>query len=278
MTLLRKFISLAAIIQCLVIQAKGQNLYDFEHSREYAAFLLQSRQYKLAAMELERLHFMQPQNTEFRRDLIRAYRYSGQYSQGLDRLEKWSPEYRNDSSLFTESLKLNLLNGNFRETLYSLNGQNIINESDENYYRLSGLALMKNWNGAFEFIGSVNDSGQDGFNSLSSKVEQYSQIKFKKPGAALALSAVIPGLGKIYSNDWKDGLISFLFVATNAFQAYRGFSKDGVTSVYGWVFGTLSFGFYAGNLYGSWKSARDYNSRSEEALYHEIEHFIFDRF
>ncbi len=275
---LKKSINILLLLSCIAVHGFSQNLYDLDHSKQYAGFLSQSQQYKLAAMEFERLLFMEPESNEFRLRLIQAYRYSEQLPLGINRIKGWYPNLITDTTLFQEYIKLNLLNGSYTDVLYSLDKHSILPAGETRYYQLSGIVLQKNWPGAKKFIDTNPKQQWPGFTELCNLVQQHEQIKFKKPGVALTLSAFVPGLGKIYSNDWKDGLISFLFVATNAFQAYRGFSKDGVSSVYGWIFSSLSFGFYTGNLYGSWKSAKDFNFRSEEALYHEIQHTIYDRF
>lgn len=262
----------------IAIKCDGQNLYDLAHSQQYAEFLSQSQQYNLAAMEFERLLFMAPDNMNFRRTLIHAYRKSRQFDQGINRIQRWYPTVIPDTTIFREFIKLNYLNSNYNDGLDYLGKYSILPLGEQKYYKLSGVLLQKNWLEAKKLIETNSDQQWPGFTELCKLLQQQEQIKYKKPGMAMALSAVVPGSGKIYSNDWKDGLISFLFVATNAFQAYRGFTKDGINSVYGWIFGSLSFGFYTGNLYGSWKSAKDYNLRSEEALYHEIQHNIFDRF
>jgi hypothetical protein len=102
-------------------------------------------------------------------------------------------------------------------------------------------------------------------------------VRRKNPGTAVALSVVIPGMGKIYSGDWKDGLMTLLFVGVNSWQAYRGFNKDGIKSISGWIFGTMAFGFYTANLFGSWKSAGDYNQKQLDRISHEAEGYLFNR-
>jgi len=278
MILLKRSFKILLLLASIAANSYGQNLYDLAHSKQYASFLEQSQQYKLAAMEFERLLFLEPENKNFRIHLIKSYRYSGQFSLGLSKINQWYPGFVQDTILYRENIKLNLLNKTCSEAMNSLNTQSLLLPGETRYYQLASFVLQKDWQGSIEIAEINQDESWPGFSELSAKVRKHEQIQFKKPGIALALSTIVPGLGKVYTRDWKDGLISLLFVAGNAFQAYRGFSKNGITSVYGWIFGTLSAGFYAGNLYGSWKSARDYNTRSEEALYHEIEHIIFDRF
>ncbi len=278
MTQLRKFIKIFIILASIAIHGNCQNLYDLEHSKQYAEFLFQSQQYKLASMEFERLVFMEPHSSIFQQKLLKSYRKSDQVSQGLIRIKEWYPKNIPDTALYREYAKLSLLDNRFNDLLSSLNSPAPIALSEKNYYQLSAILLKRNWAGAENFITNSINSTWPGFTDLCDLHKQQADITYRKPGLALAMSAVVPGLGKIYSKDWKDGLISFLFVATNAFQAYRGFSKNGINSAYGWIFGGMSLGFYAGNLFGSWKSAKDYNFRSEDAIYHEIQNTIYSRF
>jgi hypothetical protein len=229
-------------------------------------------------MEFERLVFMEPASSLFQQKLIKSYRKSDQVSQGLIRIKNWYPKIIPDTTLYREYAKLCLLDNRFNDLQLSINSQTPITLSEKNYYQLSTILLQRNWIGAESFITNTLDTTWPGFTDLCDLHSKQGGIKYRKPGLALTLSAIVPGLGKVYSKDWKDGLISFLFVATNAFQAYRGFTKNGVSSAYGWIFGSLSLGFYAGNLFGSWKSAKDYNFRSEDAIYHEIQNSIFYRF
>ncbi len=81
--------------------------------------------------------------------------------------------------------------------------------------------------------------------------EQRKNSKDKSPLVAAGLSALIPGSGKIYGGQTIDGLFSFVSIALTGWQAYEGFSKDGSSSVKGWLVGSLAATFYIGNIYGS---------------------------
>ena len=61
-------------------------------------------------------------------------------------------------------------------------------------------------------------------------------------------------------------------------SAEKLFNEKGIESVYGWIMGTLSVGFYIGNIYGSVKSARLYNNNQnlqyrEKVIDHYINHY-----
>lgn len=259
-----------------VLQA--QNLFDPDHSKSFATYLLQSRQYKLAAMELERIIFTQPGNAQARKDLVFSYRMSGQFTQGIQKLQNWYSKTDPDSILAEEWVKLLLLDQSYTDAKSLLDSKGKALSSDRQvYYHLASNMLSGDWAASGVCLNSLEEYSP-AVNELSLLYEKKQSLQYKSRGLALGLSALVPGLGKVYSNDWKDGLISFLFVATNAWQAYRGFSRDGVESVYGWLFGTLTLGFYGSNLYGSWKSASDYNLNLDHNLYHDIENSVYRRF
>ena len=92
MTRLKRYTKLSILIFSFAVNAFGQNLYDLDHTKKYADFLFQSRQYKLAAMEFERLLFMEPENAGVKNQLVKSYRLSDQYAMGITRLKKWYPE------------------------------------------------------------------------------------------------------------------------------------------------------------------------------------------
>ena len=113
--------------------------------------------------------------------------------------------------------------------------------------------------------------------TLKAFAETGNALPHKSPFLAGAFSTIIPGSGKFYTGDWKDGIISLVMVSAIAYQAYRGFDRAGVSSVYGWIYGTIAAGFYLGNIYGSVKSAQRYNKRKAENLGKRIEESFYLR-
>jgi len=96
---------------------------------------------------------------------------------------------------------------------------------------------------------------------LCEKIHSTDRLPFKSRFQAGFYSFLMPGVGKIYCDRIADGIYSFLIVGLAAWQAYDGFSDDGVRSTTGWVFGTLGAGFYLGNIYGSVIAAELHNRR-----------------
>ena len=73
------------------------------------------------------------------------------------------------------------------------------------------------------------------------------------------MSAVIPGLGKIYTEQYGDGVMAFLSTTVLGYIAYTDFKAGHQTR--GWIFTAATAGFYAGSIYGAAASAQIYNAR-----------------
>lgn len=262
---------IAALFATLFAQA--QNLYDTKHTEEFAGYLFRTEQYEFAAEEFERLVFLNPDSVKYRISLLQAYRLNGKYATGINKIHLFYDTISTLPITFSrEYVKLNLLDGKNRYTFDYLNRNKTLPESEKINYQLTSLLLDKKWTQAQQFTEKKTISNS----SLVTLTAKSKEIKYKSPALAACFSAFIPGTGKIYSKSWKDGLISLLFVAANTWQAYRGFSKNGTDSAYGWIFATLSVGFYGGNIYGSYKTAKKYNQRLDNALYQEVQRTTID--
>jgi TM2 domain-containing membrane protein YozV len=100
----------------------------------------------------------------------------------------------------------------------------------------------------------------------TSWLDRAAALPRPSPLLAAGLSAVLPGLGRVYVGKWQDGLVSFGLVGTPAWFAYDGFREVGVTSVRGWLLGTVAAVLYAGNVYGSYVGAEVMEREAREAL------------
>ena len=251
------------------------DLYNLENSRKFANHLLKKQEYKMAALEYERLVFLDPGNDTFHYQLIKVYRLTGDYQKGIRHFNSLYPKSEKASLKFSrEYVKLLLLTNHYSELKAFLDVNNSMPKDKEDRAALGLLLLQKEWRAAVDFKDSI--ALQDPV--LLAFVDRGSNLKRKSPALAAGLSTIIPGLGKVYCKNWKDGLISLVFVGANAFSAYRGFSQNGVSSVYGWVFTGIGTAFYAGNIYGSYKSAKRYNRDQENLLQHEVEHYFYSGF
>jgi hypothetical protein len=102
-------------------------------------------------------------------------------------------------------------------------------------------------------------------------LNRYDALPRKSPLLAGALSAVVPGLGRVYIGRWQDGLVSFLLVGLSAVLSAQGFYEEGSHSVRGWIVGSAGALLYVGNVYGSAVGAVVQRRDAEEALSQEVD-------
>jgi hypothetical protein len=74
----------------MLLPAKGQNLFDAAHSKQFASFLFNTRQFNQAAIEYERILLYTPDDS-VKFELLRSYRLSGQKAFALQRLNALYP-------------------------------------------------------------------------------------------------------------------------------------------------------------------------------------------
>ena len=275
-----RFLQIKFPLFILLFWANGlaaQDIYDYKHSRAYARYLLQSQQYTLAAEEYERLVFLNPDNDTLRADLLRVYRRGDTPQRGLEQWAKWQLKSRPQTPLlYTEYSKLLLRGG------YPAKARLLVMESavfDSTQIRRTVLyanMLEQNWPAARQSIETIPITEKLPRRADMEKlITRGERIKKKNPWVATALSVPVPGLGKVYAGEWKDGLISLLFVGINTWQAYRRFDKEGTDTFWGWIHAGFAIGFYTGNLYGSHKAARRQNLKKFKLLQHDTEALVF---
>ncbi len=270
----------AGILLLLQVKSIAQDLRDFEHTKKFADFLFRSNQFALASEEYERLVYFDSTSSTAKLKLIQSYRLSGKYAIARNRFEalfKDSIPYLN-SDLVEEYAKNLILVKEYNTAYHFLDTNRNILPDIKQTYMLSAILLQKDWDRAFNFALKYPVTHEKKNADLHVVAFQSKQLKYKKPFMASLFSMIIPGTGKFYTKNWKDGLISMMFVGLNSWQAYRGFKKYGSQSAYGWVFAGFAGSFYLGNIYGSYKSAKKYNNNLNEEIYHNAWHLTVDNF
>ncbi|MBN1301573.1 MAG: hypothetical protein JW995_10200 [Melioribacteraceae bacterium] len=104
----------------------------------------------------------------------------------------------------------------------------------------------------------INSFDQDEKNVMLKFYMQRKYPGYKNETTAGILSAIIPGLGKIYADETGDGITSFILTYALSFLSYNNFKNDHNTR--GWIFAGLAAYFYAGNIYGSLSAVQNYNA------------------
>ncbi|NND32114.1 MAG: hypothetical protein HKN76_05935 [Saprospiraceae bacterium] len=269
------FMTLAGLWCSFAIHA--QDLYSAKSTEAFANYLFTKGDYGYAAEEYSRLLFMHPSDDSVLIRLSQSYRKLNQYeracqvitehrtpngrSQGVEKELLSALIFQKDSMAFVSAL------GRFRH----LDSSTLLRSQVE------FSILTRHWEVARDFVKSSQVSNFPWSPVYQENIEAVLAFRPKKPWLASVYSAIIPGTGKIYSNNVKEGITSFLFVGALAYQSYRGFHKRGTKSFTGWLYGGLSFGFYLGNIYGAQQSAKNYNARNLNRIYHEVDQTIYSR-
>lgn len=107
-----------------------------------------------------------------------------------------------------------------------------------------------------EFLSSFDVyEERDALNLYNQKIDP----NFKSEILAGILSAIIPGAGKIYTENYSDGVTAFLLSGLFGYLAYTNFEHN--HHFRAWIFTAVASGFYAGNIYGSIASAQIFNAK-----------------
>jgi hypothetical protein len=257
---------------CLFLQptktvvAQERDFCDPEQAVKFADYLTSTRQYKVATWELERLLFSYPGIDTIQLRLIRVLRMDQSFDLGIRLLRGYffeNPGLQDQAEFAREYTRLNFFANNYQETHHFLSQNQALPIFYRNNISLASLLLSDSWDEAAVFSASASELTP----SLLVAQSMSEKVRFKSSFLAGAMSTVIPGSGKIYTGQWKDGLLAFVFVAANGYSAYRGFSKSGVSSGYGWFFTAVGTSFYIGNIYGSARSAKVANLRKKQKIY-----------
>ncbi|MBU2492187.1 MAG: hypothetical protein KJ571_06135 [Bacteroidetes bacterium] len=169
----------------------------------------------------------------------------------------FTPDLSEEAKL--EYFKSNFFRNDSKMFLQLINNSPFIPEKYErNINQLKQISMLTEEN-------SIPDTNE--IKNLFSEIEKIELMKFyfrkvnpemKSPETAAWLSAIIPGLGKIYAGEIGDGITSFLFTGVLSFLAYDNFKAD--HKFRAWLFTGLAAWFYGGNIYGSAAAAQNYNA------------------
>jgi len=269
-----KRIKLAIIFLYIGSFSLAQNIYDGEHILRFADYLYRNKEYPLAINEYKHALFLQYCNTSCQIKLFNSYLQAQQYKSGLYTYRSIYPEgLSGNDTLEIVYGKMLMLNSDFTEVEKLLQTSAALSPGQISFLNISNDLLSGNWDRVVTkesmFLFDVQ------INPYKSVIYDIRNLKYKKPGISLMLSAVIPGTGKMYCGYWYDGLISLTTIGITAWQAIRGFKIYGTDNAYTWIFTSLSATFYISNLYGSYKAANMKNYSLRQNIQHAIKK-VFD--
>ena len=139
---------------------------------------------------------------------------------------------------------------------------------------LFSVYLLKNDVKGFNTFSASQQFNDPFFVTRQKTLVEFSKkmIKAKKKNGFTAglLSAIIPGMGKIYAGKIRSGLTSMIPVTVLGLQAWEAYQKDGLKSPRFIVFGSMFSLFYIGNIWGSVLSVSVHKQEIQNEIHHEV--------
>ena len=178
-------------------------------------------------------------------------------------------------SLFYSSISCGYLN-DFLNAEYYLSK---IKTTDTNlaqlfYLNKAGISLLnRDFKSSDENIQKFNKSWYPVVEQQENVKLLYRDIvdfKQKSPFIAGSLSAIVPGLGKIYAGRLGEGVSAFLITTTMGLVAVENYIKDGWKDPKTIIFGSLFSVFYIGNIWGSTLSVKLINDEFNKEVNEQI--------
>ncbi len=260
------------IIISTVVLAQSVDFNSPENIKLFADYLFCDRDYLRAVDEYEKyLNFFDNDTIRFK--IALAFSSMDEHTNALKNFNKLS-----EASQLYQLSQIEELKSFFKLKLfpqlsskvseihnlkseYSLNADKILNFS----YLLNGYSIPS------------EKLFLEPFNNQEKPIVQNFYLRktnpdYKSEILAGIYSAIIPGLGKIYTENYSDGITAFLITGIFSYLAYTNFEHRHLTRA--WIFTVASAGFYAGNIYGSVASAQIFNVKVNFDFINDVNSFI----
>jgi len=221
----------------------------------FADFLFCDKDY-LRAIDEYKKYLNTTENDTVQFKIALAYSKMNEFNLAFANLEKIKRASIFYQDGISEKLKLLFIQNN--DSAFYQFAKNVVS-SDIKYQKLYlcyGLLNKIKYGDKNKFLAAFDNEEKI---SVEKFYEQKLNPNYKSEVLAGILSAIIPGSGKIYTEEYGDGITSFLLTGLFSYLAYTNFDHKHYTRA--WIFTALGAGFYAGNVYGSVASAQIFNAK-----------------
>ena len=257
---------------------KAQDIFDLSSSIKYVHHLIESNEYLKAQTELKRVEAEFGKSDTITYLLMLSLEKAGKPSLLKLEIEQYlKQDY--DFQQTNEYAMLVSFGHDWPDLVHGL------------YQRKASLIADSNWIAFYyDIYQQDTSSAKNRMMHLDTQyltcaspellLQRCRNLVLKRPGVAAGLSAIIPGLGKVYAKQPKNGLVTFFTVGALGFQAASGLALKGVTSIYGWIYVGAASVFYLGNIYGGYYAAKRYNQHHIQLIRNEVKtavHCYFNR-
>jgi len=273
------FIFCFLIVISYVLKSQS-NTYNFHENITFADYLIANN---LTDDGLVLLKNMKIQNKFNPSQIDTIYYYLATIYYHLGQFDSASYYYDkvNSNSAYAMKSKFFQVNSCLKMDSISLAAENLlkINTTDTLtnellQFQLSGVALLQRNVASFDsYSKNFTYSNTNLINEEKNLLDYSNKIKSfknKSPFVAGTLSALIPGLGKVYAGKPKQGITSMIPIAILGLQTYEAYNKAGIKSARFIIFGSLFSVFYIGNIWGSALSVHIVNQEINNEINRQI--------
>ena len=242
----------------------SQDIFDKNNSKKYADYLYKSKAFSRAALEYERACFLDSLNWDAHFYLIQSYRKSEQPLKGIEYYNKLKFKLPETQVIkFEHENNICIFNSNPHQFAHKTLSDSISNLV---FFKTPSLLLDHDWKASMLYLNEMNYKNDKTLSHYYDFTAEGLKIKYKKPMLAASMSTLVPGLGKVYTGYYKDGIIAFVMTGLSAYQAYRGYKARGPKSGLFLIYTGMTAGLYIGNIYGTIKSARQKNRKLNDVI------------
>ena len=243
------------------------NIYTAENRRQFADYLYCRKDYLRAVDEYEEISGSVSNDT-IRFKIGLAYLKMGRYDSASVSFSQIGVNSYFFNNAKMEFFKSQFLLGNFDTLDRSTNNYLPVKQLNAFAYLFDYKPLpIKNI-----FLSPFEGNNKE---TVSDFYERKLNPPYKSELAAIILSTLIPGAGKIYTKDYSDGIIALLVTSLMGYISYTDFNAD--HKFRGWLFAGLTAFFYGGNIYGSAASAQIYNAHINFTLNSDMKLFLEEK-
>lgn len=252
--------------------AQEQNdLLSFNNRVSFGNYLLCERDYLRAIQEFQAV-LVKEDNDSLQFKVATSYYRMGMFDQSISEFKK----------VATDEDLVDLANMGRIRSYYQIGNYNKLRDEINNYYVLMGesqkLSKLYNYSLLLDYSQLPEKSI---YLSQFSEEEKYkisefynwkSSPPYKSPTKAALMSALIPGLGKIYADEVGDGITAFLLTSLFTYLAVDKFQNNHNAS--GWLYASIAAVFYSGNIYGSATAVQNYNAGIKFNFDREVKFYL----
>lgn len=261
-----------SMILTFVNQAQDNVFLSIENRLRFGDFLFCDNDY-LRAIDEYKIVLKNKESDMLKFKIALAYQELKRYNESENSFKELFSSQQFSSEAKFEYFRTLYLSDNYEMMKKMITDDSFIDASTskeiKKLYNLKHLYSQFHIEDSSDFFDPFND--KESVELLKYFIRKQN-IENKSPAVAAILSTVVPGLGKVYTENYGDGITAFLLTGVLTFLAIDNFNAD--HDFRGWLFTGLAAYFYAGNIYGSSASAQLFNAGTRIKFDNDLQLFL----